>query len=37
MLLDSGELIADGAARVILGDRRLMESHGLEVPSMLRF
>jgi cobalt/nickel transport system ATP-binding protein len=36
MLLDSGELIADGEARAILGDRRLMESHGLEVPSMLR-
>ncbi|MBN1504379.1 MAG: ATP-binding cassette domain-containing protein [Candidatus Eisenbacteria bacterium] len=36
LLLDSGELIADGEARAILGDRRLMESHGLEVPSMLR-
>jgi len=36
VLLDSGEMIADGEARVILGDRRLMEAHGLEVPSMLR-
>ena len=36
LLLDCGELIADGEARAILGDRCLMESHGLEVPSMLR-
>ncbi len=35
-LLDAGELIADGEARAILGDGRLMESHGLEVPSALR-
>jgi cobalt/nickel transport system ATP-binding protein len=36
LLLDSGELIADGEARAILGDKCLMESHGLEIPSMLR-
>ena len=36
LLLDSGELVADGEARAILGDMCLMESHGLEVPSMLR-
>jgi len=36
LLMDAGELIADGEARAILGDRRLMESHGLEVPSILR-
>jgi energy-coupling factor transporter ATP-binding protein EcfA2 len=36
LLLDSGELIAEGEARAILGDRLLMESHGLEVPSCLR-
>ena len=36
LLLDSGELIADGEARAILGDRCLMESHGLEVPWLLR-
>jgi len=36
MLLDAGELIADGEARAILSDKALMESHGLEVPRNLR-
>ncbi len=36
LLLDAGELIADGASEVILGDDNLMEQHGLEVPYRLR-
>jgi len=36
MVLDAGRLIAIGHSREILGDRRLMEEHGLEVPWPLR-
>jgi len=36
LLLDSGELVAEGEARAILGDKCLMEAHGLETPAMLR-
>jgi cobalt/nickel transport system ATP-binding protein len=35
LLLDSGRIVADGPARAILGDRRLMEAHGQEVPARL--
>jgi cobalt/nickel transport system ATP-binding protein len=36
LLLDSGQLIADGPARSLLADAELMEAHGLEVPYSLR-
>jgi cobalt/nickel transport system ATP-binding protein len=36
LLLDGGQLIADGMARTLLGDAALMEAHGLEVPHSLR-
>lgn len=36
LLLDRGRLIADGPARTVLADARLMEAHGLEVPYSLR-
>jgi cobalt/nickel transport system ATP-binding protein len=36
LLLDSGELRADGKAREILSQPELMERHGLEVPHSLR-
>jgi cobalt/nickel transport system ATP-binding protein len=35
LLMDGGRLLADGATRTILGDRALMEGHGLEVPASL--
>ncbi|MFO8040997.1 MAG: ABC transporter ATP-binding protein [Sodalinema sp.] len=35
LLLDKGQLIADGPPAEILGDRTLMECHGLETPSAL--
>jgi len=35
LVLDGGRLVADGPARAILGDARLMEAHGLEVPHSL--
>ncbi len=35
LVLDSGRLAADGEARAILADERLMEEHGLEVPGSL--
>ena len=36
LLLDRGQLIADGPARTLLADAALMETHGLEVPYSLR-
>jgi cobalt/nickel transport system ATP-binding protein len=36
LLLDRGQLIADGPARTVLADAMLMEAHGLEVPYSLR-
>ena len=36
VLLDRGELIADGPARELLADEHLMLAHGLEVPLSLR-
>jgi cobalt/nickel transport system ATP-binding protein len=35
LLLDRGQLIADGPARTLLADAKLMEGHGLEVPHSL--
>lgn len=35
IILDAGQIVADGAERDILGDARLMEAHGLEVPHSL--
>ncbi|MFQ6033832.1 MAG: energy-coupling factor ABC transporter ATP-binding protein, partial [Candidatus Bipolaricaulia bacterium] len=36
VLLDRGELIADGPARELLADEQMMLAHGLEVPLSLR-
>jgi cobalt/nickel transport system ATP-binding protein len=36
LLLDRGQLKADGPARTVLADAMLMEAHGLEVPYSLR-
>ncbi len=36
LLLDHGQLIADGPAAKILADEALLEAHGLEVPYRLR-
>jgi cobalt/nickel transport system ATP-binding protein len=36
LLLDRGQLVADGPARRILADTALMDAHGLEVPYSLR-
>jgi cobalt/nickel transport system ATP-binding protein len=35
LVLDGGRLIADGEARTLLADHKLMEGHGLEVPHSL--
>ena len=35
LLLDGGQLVADGATQQILSDTKLMETHGLEVPHSL--
>lgn len=35
VVLDVGKIVADGPTREILGDRSLMERHGLEVPHSL--
>jgi cobalt/nickel transport system ATP-binding protein len=32
VIMDEGVLIADGATQVLLNDRVLLESHGLEYP-----
>ena len=36
LVLDQGRVVADGAARAVLGDAGLMAAHGLEVPWSLR-
>ncbi|HID21399.1 MAG TPA: ABC transporter ATP-binding protein [Planctomycetaceae bacterium] len=36
ILLDEGRIQADGPARQILADRKLVEEHGLEIPLCLR-
>ncbi len=36
LLLDGGDLIADGDPMTVMGDRALMEAHGLELPYSLR-
>jgi cobalt/nickel transport system ATP-binding protein len=35
IVLDAGRIVADGPTRTILGDAKLMEAHGLEVPHSL--
>ena len=35
VLMDAGRVVADGQAVAILGDRGLLESHGLELPRAL--
>ncbi|MGA1625803.1 MAG: hypothetical protein ACO4AJ_09295, partial [Prochlorothrix sp.] len=35
LVLDQGQVVADGATVAILADRGLMEHHGLEVPASL--
>jgi len=35
VVLDGGEVVADGSAREVLSDRALVEAHGLEVPLRL--
>jgi cobalt/nickel transport system ATP-binding protein len=37
LVLDGGRLIAEGPARVLLGDAGLMDAHGLEVPHSLTY
>ncbi len=36
ILLDEGKIVVNGDAREVLGDKMLMETHGLEVPLSLR-
>ncbi len=36
VLLDAGQIVADGKPRDLMGDEALMETHGLEVPHSLR-
>jgi ABC-type branched-subunit amino acid transport system ATPase component len=36
VVLDAGQVVADGAAREVLADAALMEQTGLEVPYSLR-
>jgi hypothetical protein len=35
--MDGGRIWADGETRALLGDEKLMEGHGLEVPLSLQF
>jgi cobalt/nickel transport system ATP-binding protein len=37
IILDAGRIRADGPAREVLADDRLMQAHGLEVPLSLRY
>ncbi|MCK4618275.1 cobalt ABC transporter ATP-binding protein, partial [Candidatus Aerophobetes bacterium] len=37
ILLDEGEIVANGDARGVLSNKSLTESHGLEVPLSLRY
>ncbi|MFO0909335.1 MAG: ABC transporter ATP-binding protein [Isosphaeraceae bacterium] len=36
ILLDAGQVVADGPSRSVLGDVELLEAHGLELPLSLR-
>jgi cobalt/nickel transport system ATP-binding protein len=36
IVMDGGQVVADGAARTVLADEALMERHGLEVPGSLQ-
>jgi energy-coupling factor transporter ATP-binding protein EcfA2 len=36
VLLDGGRVVADGPAREVLGDPRLLDAHGLELPLSLK-
>ncbi|MDE2507962.1 MAG: ABC transporter ATP-binding protein [Planctomycetota bacterium] len=36
IILDAGEVVANGLVRIVLGDVRLLEAHGLEMPLSLR-
>jgi cobalt/nickel transport system ATP-binding protein len=36
IVLDAGQVAADGPTRELLGNRDLMEKHGLETPWSLR-
>jgi cobalt/nickel transport system ATP-binding protein len=35
IVLDHGRIVADGPARALFADPKLMEAHGLEVPHSL--
>ena len=37
ILIDSGAIVADGATEVILGNEKLLDKHGLEMPLSLRY
>jgi cobalt/nickel transport system ATP-binding protein len=37
VLLDTGQIVADGPSRAILGDMELVEAHGLEQPLSLKY
>jgi energy-coupling factor transporter ATP-binding protein EcfA2 len=37
VVLDDGQVAADGPSRAILGDQALMDAHGLELPLSLRY
>ncbi|MBE0479164.1 hypothetical protein IBX65_08645, partial [Candidatus Aerophobetes bacterium] len=37
ILLDEGEIVANQDTRKMLSNKKLMESHGLEVPLSLRY
>jgi energy-coupling factor transporter ATP-binding protein EcfA2 len=37
VLLDAGQVVADGPSRTVLGNAELMEAHGLEQPLSLRY
>lgn len=36
VLLDAGQVVANGLTRIVLGDPKLLEQHGLEMPLSLR-
>ena len=37
VLLDAGQVVANGLTRNVLGDAGLLDAHGLEMPLSLRF
>jgi energy-coupling factor transporter ATP-binding protein EcfA2 len=37
VLMDAGRVVADGLSRDVLGDRRLVEDHGLEQPLSIKY